>query len=94
MGAGAAAMLVLVLLVVHYQGERSPAQQIERKVRKVDLVERMRYSLAAASEAEKSAVMAVTDQDSQAFADQARTATAEVERLRTTLGEILAARHQ
>jgi len=29
----------------------------------------------------------VTDQDSEAFADQARAATAEVERLRTTLGE-------
>ena len=90
MGAGATAMLVLVLLVLHYQGERSPTQQIERKARKVNLVERMRYSLAAASEAEKSAVMAVTDQDSQAFADQARAATAEVERLRTTLGESLA----
>ena len=90
MGAGATAMLVLVLLVLHYQSERSPAQQIERKARKVDLVERMRYSLAAASEAEKSAVMAVTDQDSQAFADQARAATAEVERLHTTLGESLA----
>ncbi len=90
MGAGAAVMLVLVLLALHYRGERNPAQQSELKARKVDLVERMRYSLAAASEAEKSAVMAVTDQDSQAFADQARVATAEVERLRTTLGESLA----
>jgi len=92
MGAGAAAMLVLVLVVLHYQSQRSPARQIELKARKIDLVERMRYSLAAASEAEKSAVLAVTDQDSLAFADQARTATAEVEHLRTTLGEILSVR--
>jgi hypothetical protein len=83
-------MLLLALLALHYQGQRSPDRQIELKARKVDLVERMRYSLAAASEAEKSAVLAVTDQDSQAFADQTRAATAEVERLRTTLGEMLA----
>ena len=91
MGAGAGVMLVLVLLVLHYQSERSPAQQVADKVHRSNLVERMRYSLAAASEAEKSAVLAVTDQDSEAFADQARAATAEVERLRTTLGESLAA---
>jgi len=91
MGAGAGVMLVLVLLVLHYQSERSPAQQVSDKVHRSNLVERMRYSLAAASEAEKSAVLAVTDQDSEAFADQARAATAEVERLRTTLGESLGA---
>jgi hypothetical protein len=91
MGAGAAVMLVLVLLVFHYQRERSPAQQIELKAHKADMVGRMRYALAAASEAEKSAVLAVTDQDSQEFADQARAATAEVESLRATMGEILAA---
>ena len=65
-------MLVLVLLVLRYQSERSPARQIELTARQIDVVERMRYSLAAASEAEKSAVLAVTDQDSQAFAEQAR----------------------
>ena len=90
MAAGAGVMLVLVLLVLHYQSERSPAQQIELKARKVELVGRMRFSLAAASEAEKSAVLAVTDQDSQTFANQAHTATAEVEQLRTKLGTILA----
>ena len=91
MGAGAAVMLVLVLLVFHYQRERSPARQIELKARKADMVGRMRYALAAASEAEKSAVLAVTDQDSQTFADQARAATAEVESLRQSLGESFAA---
>lgn len=84
-------MLILVLLALHYQSQRNPARQVALKVRKSDLVERMRFSLAAASEAEKSAVLAVTDQDSQAFADQARAATAEVEQLRRTLGELFAA---
>lgn len=84
-------MLVLVLLVLHYQSERSPARQLADKARRTNLVERMRYSLAASSEAEKSAVLAVTDQDSKTYADQARADTAEVEHLRTTLAEILAA---
>jgi len=91
MAAGAAVLLVLVLVVLRFQSEWSPAQQLELKVRRLDLVQRMRYSLAAAGEAEKSAVLAVTDQESQAFADQARAAAAEVERLRKTLGELLAA---
>jgi len=90
-GAGAGVMLVLFLLVLRYQGERNPAGQIESKARRGSLVERMRYSLAAASEAEKSAVLALTDGDSQAFADQVRAATAEVEHLRKTLDNSLAA---
>jgi hypothetical protein len=91
MGAGATVLIVLLLVVQYYQGGGSPAESFELKARRVDLVERMRYSLAAASEAEKSAVLAVTDQDSRAFADQARAATAEVEHLRKTLGGLLAA---
>jgi hypothetical protein len=83
-------MLVLVLLALHYQIQRNPGRQIALKAGKIDLVERMRFSLAAASEAEKSAVLAVTDDDSLAFADQARAATAEVERLRHTLAQLLA----
>ena len=87
--AGAAGLLVLMLLALHYGSDRS--RIVELNAKKVNLVESMRYSLVAASEAEKSAVLAITDPDSQTFADQARAATAEVERLRTTLDGLLAA---
>ena len=91
MAAGAAALLVLMLVVLHFHTNQSPAEQLAFKARRVDLVERMRLALASASEAEKSAVMAVTDEDSQTFADQARAATAGVERGRKEMGELLAA---
>jgi hypothetical protein len=88
---GAAILLVVMLIVMHFQTRQSPSEQLAFKTKRVDLVARMRLTLASASEAEKSAVLAVTDQDSQTFADQSRAATAEVERERKELGELLAA---
>jgi hypothetical protein len=89
MALGAAMLLVVVLVVLHVQRGQSPADQLAFKAKRVDLVERMRLALASASEAEKSAVMAITDEDSQKFADQARTATAEVDREGKELGDLL-----
>ena len=91
MAFGAAMLLVVMLVVLHVQRGQSPADQLVFKAKRVDLVERMRLALASASEAEKSAVMAITDEDSQRFADQARTAAAEVERGSKELGELLQA---
>jgi len=87
---GAAILLVGMLVMLHFQTKQSPVKQLAFKAKRVDLVARMRLTLASASEAEKSAVLAVTDKDSQTFADQARAATAEVERERKELGELLA----
>jgi len=78
-----------MLVVLHVQRGQSPADQLAFKAKRVDLVERMRLALASASEAEKSAVMAITDEDSQKFADQARAATTEVEQGGKELGELL-----
>lgn len=89
MALGAAMLLVVVLVVLHVQRGQSPADQLAFKAKRVDLVERMRLALASASEAEKSAVMAITDEDSQKFADQARAATAEVDQGAKELGDLL-----
>jgi len=91
MAAGAAMLLIVILIVWHFHQEKNPAEQLAFKARRVDLVGRMQLALASAAEAEKSAVLAITDQDSQTFADQARTATAEVERERQEIGELLKA---
>ena len=87
---GAVIFLVGMLVVLHFRTGQNPADQLAFKAKRVDLVARMRLTLASASEAEKSAVLAVTDQDSQTFADQARAATAEVERESKELGALLA----
>lgn len=89
MAFGAAMLLVVMLVVLHVQKGQSPAEQLAFKAKRVDLVERMRLALASASEAEKSAVMAITDEDSQKFADQARAATTEVDRGGKELGDLL-----
>ena len=89
MAVGAAVLLAFVLLVLHFRTLQTPAAQQAFKAKRVELVERMRLSIALASEAEKSAVMAITDEDSQIYAGQARTATGTVEQGRGELGQLL-----
>jgi hypothetical protein len=88
MAAGVVILASLVLLFLRFH--RDPAQQLALKATRVDLVGRMQLALATASEAERSAVLAVTDQDSQAFADQAGAASTELEREREEIGKLLA----
>lgn len=90
MTAGALIFLAVTLMVLHVQSGQNPARQILFKAERLDQVTRVRLMLATASEAEKSAVMAVTDEDSLAFANQARAAVAEAERGRAELGRLLA----
>jgi hypothetical protein len=91
MAIGAMILLVVMLVVLHFHRAQTPAAQLAFKAKRVDLVARMRLALASASEAEKSAVLAVTDQDSQIFAGQALAIAAEVDRERKELGVLLAA---
>jgi len=90
MAAGAAVLSACMLVVFHFHKEQDPAAQLAFKARRADLVGRMQLDLASASEAEKSAVLAITDPDSLTFADQARAASAKVAQERRELGELLA----
>jgi len=88
MGAGALVLALVLLVVWHFH--QDPAQQLASRTTRAEVVGRMQVALTAAAEAEKSAVLAVTDQDSQTYADQARAAAAEVERERQELAKLLA----
>ena len=89
MAVGAMMLLAAIVLVLHFREPQDPAAQLALKAKRVELVERMRLSVALASEAEKSAVMAITDEDSQSYADQARTATATVDQGGRELAQLL-----
>jgi hypothetical protein len=89
MGAGAAVLLLFIALVLLFGEPPGPDARLAARVRRLDLVARMQLGLASASEAEKSAVLAITDSASQSFADQARSSTAEVEHERRELAEQL-----
>lgn len=89
MSIGVVILLVAMLVAMHFKTDQSPNEQLVFKAKRVNMVVHISLTLASASEAEKSAVLAVTDQDSQTFADQARAATAEVERECKELGELM-----
>jgi hypothetical protein len=86
---GTVVLLAIILLAMHFSQEENPAAKLAFKARRVDLVNQMRAGLASASEAEKSAVLAITDKDSETYAGQARTATAAVEQQRQELSGLL-----
>jgi len=89
MAVPSAVLLICILVMFSLHKDQNPAAQVAFKARRVDLVGRMQLDLASASEAEKSAVLAITDPESQAFADQARAASARVVQESRDLGELL-----
>ena len=87
---GVVLMTLLVVVAWQFRQPRSPSEKLASKASRVDLVGRMQLDLVSAAEAEKSSVLAITDEDSLRYADQARAATAEVDREREELGRLLA----
>ena len=87
---GTLMLLLALILVWHFQTGHKSIEQLALKARRVNMVAQIRLNLASASEAEKSAVLAITDQDSKTFADQARAAIFAVEQEKNELSELLA----
>jgi len=71
--------------------DRPAADVLAAKAGKLELVDRMRADLATASDDAQAAVVAITDQQSQALAEAARTAEAAVESRRQELSGLLGA---
>jgi len=91
MAIGAVPFLIFILVVPHFRPGTDTASQLASKAERVDVVGQMQLDLATASEAEKSAVLSITDHDSQTFADQARAASAKVNEERQEVEGLLTA---
>src|SRR5664279_3741562 len=78
---GGVVFLVLLLAALfHFHRDTSLSQDLSHKAARLDLVGQMQLGLASASEAEKSAVLAITDETSKRYADQSRAASAAIAR--------------
>jgi hypothetical protein len=89
--AGSLFLALVVVSLWHLSRVTNPAKQLAFKASRVDVVGRMQVALSSAAEAEKSAVLAITDQESEKFAGQARAATADIDAARQELDKLLAA---
>jgi hypothetical protein len=86
---GAVGLLVAFFTTLYLRGDRDPVAQIAFKERRLAVVNGMRLSLASASEGQNSAVLSTGEQDSIIFADEARSAMADLERGRIELKRLL-----
>jgi len=80
-------ILALVFVLVKQRGGNEGV--FETLIRENEILSAMRLNLIRAAEAEKSAVLAVTDEESLKFADQARSASVEVEKERKELTPLI-----
>jgi hypothetical protein len=96
-GAAIALLLLLACLVVflaRYEGAPWPQSAFEQAVQKLHITQTMSRDLLASAEAEKSAVMAETDEASRTFAEQSVQASRHVEKARRELEPLLAGNRQ
>lgn len=80
---------LLIVLGIKYQANLGIRDMVGIMIEKQEILSRMRINLLKSVEAEKSAVMAETDQSSQAYADESRRETDAVERDRQKLTSLI-----
>jgi hypothetical protein len=88
---GTLLILALVFFIVKRHTERTGVY--ETVIRGSAILSDMRLNLLRAAEAEKSSVLAITDEESQRFADQARTAAMNVDEARRELTPLVVGDH-
>lgn len=92
--AGLVLGLVLMWISIRYEGINLGLKDVLGiMVKKMEILSRMRANLLTSVDAEKSAVMADTDESSRAFADQSRQAADAVDRDRRELGLLVEKDH-
>src|SRR5262245_60037625 len=84
----------LVVFLVRHEDTNWPQSAFERSVKQLQIIQAMSRDLLASAEAEKSAVMAETDEASQTFAEQSMQASHNVEKARRELEPLLEGKRQ
>src|SRR5262245_61350037 len=85
---------LLVVFLVRHEDTNWPQSAFERSVKQLQFIQAISRDLLASAEAEKSAVMAETDEASQAFAEQSIQASHNVEKARRELEQLIGGRRQ
>jgi len=86
---GALLLFLILTSVVLFHRDEHDLRGLASKAGRVDLIVGIRAALSAASEAEKSAILAADDQEAKTYADQSRAAAGDVERKRGELVGLL-----
>jgi len=87
--AGTIVLVGIIFVIFRLQPRHSCGEQLALRTKKIELTGQIGLALASAAEAEKSAVLAITDEQSVAFAQQARAATSTAEQARAALDQLL-----
>jgi hypothetical protein len=82
-----AALGIIVILAAIGGCNREPA--LVRQMKKVGLVNNIQHELLESVDAEKSAVLATTDEESKAFAEESRESSAKIDELLVSLAELI-----
>ena len=83
--------IAVVSIAVVWAGGCGGEPALLRQIEKVQLLNDIQHRLLESVDAEKSAVLAVTDEESSDFAAQSKRSADEIDRLKARLGELIAA---